>query len=451
MIVSIVRQASIAILSIGVISLLAYCTAITLAFLVHRRRVGRATSNDAERETLLSSRFTIPVSVLLPVGDREETAVACVHSLLALNYPEFELIVVGSDRGMLDRLKEEFDLVPREIFFRRVLSTAPVHRMYRTRRHPRLTVVDKARSGIADALNCGVNLARFRYLCCVTADVVYDTDALLKAMPVVLKDPGAVIGVTSGVRVGSDSAKSLATAFEHLASSRSMLEDRLIWRRLEFTLCQGHQFSVWRRDAIIELTGFGGAEAATHADMAVRVKEEYARRGRACRLIPLVEQVGRAVPCGGLRRRLRDRAGALAAALCVAWRSRGMFGHPRYGTAGLLGMPYFVGSMIFAPYAQILFILTGVVAAAMGLLTWWGMALLLLLNAFALALVTGLALLADETSGRPRQLGDLRRLTALAPLEFVICWPAFVFSTLQGTADFLRSVVLRPSGGCQRH
>ena len=79
------------------------------------------------------------------------------------------------------------------------------------------------------------------------------------------------------------------------------------------------------------------------------------------------------------------------------------------------------------------------------------MALLLLLNAFALALVTGLALLADETSGRPKQLGDLGRLTALAPLEFVICWPAFVFSTLQGTADFLRSVVLRPSGSCQRH
>ena len=87
MIVDIVRNVTIAVLSIGVIGLLSYCAAVTLAFLAHRRRVGRVTRNDAERETLVSSRFTIPVSVLLSLGDREEVSAACVRSRVEPSAP----------------------------------------------------------------------------------------------------------------------------------------------------------------------------------------------------------------------------------------------------------------------------------------------------------------------------------------------------------------------------
>ena len=59
--------------------------------------------------------------------------------------------------------------------------------------HPRLTVVDKVNGGKADALNCGINLARYRYVCGVDGDTVLAEDALLRGMRPVQRDPAHVL------------------------------------------------------------------------------------------------------------------------------------------------------------------------------------------------------------------------------------------------------------------
>ena len=71
-------------------------------------------------------------------------------------YPEHEVVVVndGSEDQTLDRLKEVFELEPRQVFYRRVLSTGAVRAVYRSRKGRRLTVIDKVNGGKADALNC---------------------------------------------------------------------------------------------------------------------------------------------------------------------------------------------------------------------------------------------------------------------------------------------------------
>ena len=51
--------------------------------------------------------------------------------------------------------------------------------VYRSKTDLRLLLVDKENGGKADALNCGSNFARYRYLCCVDGDSVYKRDALL--------------------------------------------------------------------------------------------------------------------------------------------------------------------------------------------------------------------------------------------------------------------------------
>ena len=75
---------------------------------------------------LASSRFTIPVSVILPIGAEQDVAGAVDH-LLGLTYPEHEVIVVtGRQTGVPASLRERFDLKACEIFFRRSLQTMPV-------------------------------------------------------------------------------------------------------------------------------------------------------------------------------------------------------------------------------------------------------------------------------------------------------------------------------------
>ena len=167
-----------------------------------------ADSNDFA--TLETSRFTIPVSVIVAAYDEEVVIESTVRSLLAFEYPEFEVVVVndGSSDETLERLKVAFDLAPYEMFVRRIFTTEPVRGIYRSRDHPNLVVVDKENGGKADSWNAALNLARYRYVCGVDADTVFDPKALLMAMRVAINDPARIVGVTSQITTARDPERS---------------------------------------------------------------------------------------------------------------------------------------------------------------------------------------------------------------------------------------------------
>ncbi len=111
-------------------------------------------------EALAISRFTIPVSIIVPVettGPVESNRLplnATIQALLDLNYPELEVIIVAERvaDASVEAVKKEWALEPKELFYRRTLATAPVHRMYASDREPRLILAEKAAGGRADAL-----------------------------------------------------------------------------------------------------------------------------------------------------------------------------------------------------------------------------------------------------------------------------------------------------------
>ena len=150
--------------------------------LEHRSQIRAGLAHDDE--TLSRSRFTIPVSVIAPAFDEEPAIEASVRSLLALDYPDFEVIVIndGSRDATLGVLTRAFALEPLTMFYRRRFDTATVRGVYRSLTEPRLTVVDKENGGKADALNVGLNLAQNRYICTVDSDTVYSRQALLHSM-----------------------------------------------------------------------------------------------------------------------------------------------------------------------------------------------------------------------------------------------------------------------------
>ncbi len=76
----------------------------------------RARERRAEDfETVAASRFTIPVSVIAAVHDEEAVVIATVESLLGLDYPELEVIVVNdaSTDRTLELLRGHYGLEPR--------------------------------------------------------------------------------------------------------------------------------------------------------------------------------------------------------------------------------------------------------------------------------------------------------------------------------------------------
>ena len=113
-----------------------------------------------------------PVSILVPAHNEERTIIATVRSLLRLGYPTFEVVVVndGSTDGTLQAVVDEFGLVEFPEAYRSRLPTQPVERIFASPNNGRVRVVDKRNGGKADALNAGINTARYPLFCVVDAD-----------------------------------------------------------------------------------------------------------------------------------------------------------------------------------------------------------------------------------------------------------------------------------------
>jgi cellulose synthase/poly-beta-1,6-N-acetylglucosamine synthase-like glycosyltransferase len=109
----------------------------------------------------------------VPARNEEKCIVDNVRSLLRLDYPQLEVIVVNDesqDRTIIE-LCENFGLHRSPILYGLEIATAPVIAIYRSMAHLRLIVLDKQSAGCkADAINAGINAASSPYICVVDAD-----------------------------------------------------------------------------------------------------------------------------------------------------------------------------------------------------------------------------------------------------------------------------------------
>src|SRR5579875_2669719 len=86
-------------------------------------------------EEAFDSPFTPGITVILPAFNEAAGIVQSVHSLLALRYPRYEVIVVndGSTDDTLERLRSEFHLVRAHRAVRASTPTQPIAAGYVSR------------------------------------------------------------------------------------------------------------------------------------------------------------------------------------------------------------------------------------------------------------------------------------------------------------------------------
>lgn len=152
--------------------------------------------NDEEPyEDLLAVSYTTPLSILVPAYNESVGIIGSVRSLLGIEYPEYEVIVVndGSSDDTLEKLIEEFSLVKMNRVVRKQVETKEVKAVYRSKLYDYLYVVDKQNGGKSDALNAGINLSNYPYFCSIDGDSVLERDAFLKVMKPIIDSDGEVI------------------------------------------------------------------------------------------------------------------------------------------------------------------------------------------------------------------------------------------------------------------
>jgi poly-beta-1,6-N-acetyl-D-glucosamine synthase len=423
---------------------------LAIAAVENGRRLRQRRSENLE--AFVESDFVIPVSLIAPVYNEEAVVVPVVRSLLGLDYPQLEIVLVddGSTDGTLAALTEAFELEPRTIFARRVFSRDQELRTYRSKTDSRFVVVQKIDNGgnKADALNFGLDFCRYPFVCCVDGDTIYDARALLQGMAPVHRDPRRVVAVTSRIGVSTkpevDNGShervdtSFLGAFQHLEYLRSFLNDRLAWSRLGFMLCTSGAFMLYRRDVLDEVGGFSRDFSCEDIEVTFRVHEHLLRDQRDYCIVALPDKVATTEGPAGLHGLVSQRTRWQRVTLETIWHYRRMLGNPRYKAVGLVGTPFFLLSEALAPLLELAGVVSLTAALLLGLFHWQPFVVFLLLMSFANALLTTAGVWLEDAFNRAYRPRELALLILLGPLELVVYRPIMAWARLKGTIGFLR-------------
>lgn len=423
----------------------------------HARR-----ARHAPTEEMFTSPLTPGISVLVPAYDEEVVIVETVRSLLALRYPRHQVVVVndGSTDATLERLRDAFDLAPVRKALRGAIPTAPVRAAYVSRRNPRLWVVDKVNGGKADALNCGLSAADYPYVAAVDADALIEEGALLRVAQPIVDDPGVVaatggiVRIVNGCLVDHGRVTDVRLPQSRLATLqvveylRAFLIGRVGWSRLNALLIISGAFGLFRRSLVEEVGGWWTDTVGEDVELVVRLHRHLRAEGGDYRIEFVSDPVCWTEAPEDLRTLSRQRRRwhrGLAEALR---RHRGAICNPRYGTFGLVALPYFLFFELLGPVLGAFGLPLTLLAWALGYLSPLFLVAFLLVS-ILLGILLSISALGLEELGLRRQPGgrELARLVAYAALENVGYRQLNDFWRVLALVDLARG---RRSWGAQR-
>lgn len=357
--------AALLVISVGLLQNLVYLAQLVLAALALAR------TPPVERTRTLWQRYsdvTPPVAVIAPAYNEEKTIVENVRSLLALHYPNFEVILVndGSTDGTLATLIRTFELAPVERSYDRAVQHQDLRGLYGSARHPRLLVVDKLNGGKADALNAGINLARSPLFCSIDADSILEADALLRAVRPFIEDPermvavGGTIRIANGCRISAGRVTAVGiprnwlALFQVVEYIRAFLMARLAWSRIgTLTLISG-AFGMFRRQYAVAVGGYSRGTVGEDLELVVKLHRHMRDQGLDYRIEFVPEPVCWTEVPETWRMLARQRTRWHRGALETFFKHRDMLFAPAYGRIGFIGFGHMLVIDVIGPIVEVL-------------------------------------------------------------------------------------------------
>jgi cellulose synthase/poly-beta-1,6-N-acetylglucosamine synthase-like glycosyltransferase len=424
----------------------------------YRRRLWRGVLRN-----ILSESSYRPISLLVPAFNERETITATIRSLLTLRYPEFEVVVVndGSNDETMDVLRRAFSLYPVPTATRMSLKTKPVHGTYRSLEHPNLVVIDKDNGGKSDSLNAGINASSYPLFCCMDADSLLESDALLRVARAFAEDErvlaaGGIIRTLNGSLVEDGQIVHIRTpnapivlcqALEYI---RGFLAGRTPLAKLNALLIISGAFGVFRKDAVIEAGGYNTGTVCEDMEIVVRLHRWAHEHDRPARVLFVPDPVCWTQVPEDTRSLLRQRDRWQRGLLESLWMHKTMFMNPRYGAVGLIGFPFYVLFEAFGPVIEFFGYVMMLVLALTGLLEPPIAILFLILSMMFGIVLSVMALLLDDLLFKRYERGrDLVKMIGAAFLEY---FGYRQLLALQRTASFFNVILKRGHWGkAKRH
>jgi cellulose synthase/poly-beta-1,6-N-acetylglucosamine synthase-like glycosyltransferase len=385
-----------------------------------------------DQRRLLRSPLTPPVTVLAPAFNEEPNVVENVRSLLMLDYPLFEVVLVndGSKDRTLGRLVDAFDLRRSARSFEQVLRCKPIRGIYESPTYPNLVVVDKENGGKADALNAGLNLSLYPIFCAIDADSILEPDALLRLIRPFVDAPGVTIAAGGVVRVANGSeihsgrvhrvqlprrALPLIQIVEYL---RAFLFGRMGWSTGNSLLVISGAFGLFEKRAVVAVGGYATDSVGEDMELVVRMHRQRRERRQPYRIGFVPDPICWTEVPESFRVLRRQRTRWQRGLIDTLVRHRSMIGRPRYGSVGMIALPGFFIFEMLAPLVEMSGYLLLPVLWALGLLNPTVAGTFFMLAIMYMVLVSALAVLLEDIAFRRYpSVRDLGRLLVGAVLE----------------------------------
>ncbi|MFW2383198.1 MAG: glycosyltransferase family 2 protein, partial [Acidimicrobiales bacterium] len=328
---------------------------------------------------VLASPLAPKVSVLVPAYNEEVTVTETVRGLLALSYQNLEVVVIndGSPDSTVDVLIDAFDLRPVHPIYQRVIKTAEVRSIYRSHVEHGLVMVDKFNGGKADSLNAGLNIASGELVCAIDADTLVGPDALHELVaPFLNRSDTVAVGGT--VRLTNDSVvkasavprlvvpKKIVPALQAVEYVRAFIVGRLGWNPMGGNLIISGAFGLFDRQSVLDAGGYETSSIGEDMELIVRLRRMGYERGSKAWVEFLPKPVAWTEAPDSLKVLGRQRNRWQRGLMDVLLRHKKMMFNPKYGSAGMLSMPYYFVVEFLSPIVEALGLITTVVGLALG-------------------------------------------------------------------------------------
>ena len=358
----------------------------------------------------LQTDFSMPISIVVACYNEEGAISHTVRSLLEINYPEFEIIVVndGSKDESLNVLIKEFEMVELPTAVRQYLPHKPIRGIYQSKTIPNLKVVDKENAGSkADALNAGIDATTFPLFFPLDGDTLVDKDCLHYLVEPFLENPltvasGGAVRIVNGCNVSAGVLEEIGTPknwfaiFQLLEYMRAFHYVRVGWEAVNALPLISGAMGLFKKETVYEV---GGYRADTHAEdleLTLRLHLYHCENNKPYHIANCPKAIcWTEVPETYTilkRQRVRWQKGFSE---CM-WMNRKLTFHPRSGVMGWIGMPFQFVFEGISPFIELLGYAITIFSFFMGLLSYEALFAFLFLAFGVGYMITFITILIEE-------------------------------------------------------
>lgn len=406
------------------------------------------------KNLLNRSPYTPGVSIVAPAYNEELTIVENVNSLLAQDYPLFEVIIVndGSKDNTLQKLIDNFDLVEVPYAYVAQLKTKPYKRMFKSTRpeFAKLKVVDKVNGGTkADAVNAGLNAVSFPYFINTDVDCILAKDAIFQCILPLLSQENII--AVSGAMALSNGCKvekgqiieaypphSLVPLFQTLEYMRSFLIGKMGWSTINAMPNVSGGYGLFKTETVIRAGGYSPDSFAEDMDMLIRMVAYCCEAKLPYKVIQIPYTCCWTEGPATLKVLSRQRVRWGRGLIQTFYNHRRLIGNKGYSRLGVITLPYLFIFEFTAPVIEFLGFFTFLFLAAIGAINW-GYALIMFLAIYTFCLLLSIVVISFDytVGGSYKTVRSYLWILLAAIAEPFIYHPMVVFFSIRGYWNYI--------------